>query len=240
MRKRNLIAIVIMSMCMFVGCGVSQEEYDILEKEKSAVQTQLDEKTSSLQTLEKEYEQVKATNETQANELKELQKKYDELNGEYTKYKEKMKPYEELDAAEAEARLIAAQKEKEAEEARKKAEEEEAARKAEEEAKKGYDTGIKYNELARTPDDYLGKKVKFSGKVIQVIEGDGEVQIRFAVNSNYDTVLFGVYDSDIVSSRVLEDDKITIYGKSTGLLTYQSTMGGDITIPSVRIEKIDQ
>lgn len=82
--------------------------------------------------------------------------------------------------------------------------------------------------------------MKFSGKVIQVIEGDGEVQIRFAVNSNYDTVLFGAYDSDIVSSRVLEDDKITIYGKSTGLLTYQSTMGGDITIPSVRIEKIDQ
>ncbi|WP_272875231.1 hypothetical protein [Bhargavaea massiliensis] len=67
----------------------------------------------------------------------------------------------------------------------------EAKRKAEEEAKKGYDTGITYDQLARTPDDYIGKKVKFSGKVIQVMEGDGTTQIRFAVNEDYDTIIYG-------------------------------------------------
>lgn len=99
---------------------------------------------------------------------------------------------------------------------------------------------ITYDNLARTPDDYQGKKVKFYGKVLQVMEGDGEIQIRLAVNDDYDTVLYGAYDSSIVSSRVLEDDEITIYGTSAGLISYDSTMGGKITIPAVLIDKIDQ
>ena len=86
-----------------------------------------------------------------------------------------------------------------------------------------------------------GKKVKFSGKVVQVIEGSGDdVQIRLAVNDDYDTILFGQYSSDIVSSRVLEDDYITIYGMSVGTISYESTMGGTITIPGVYIDKIEQ
>ena len=106
---------------------------------------------------------------------------------------------------------------------------------------KGYETGITYDQLARTPDDYYGKKVKFYGKVVQVIEGSGDdVQIRLAVDDNYDTILFGQYSSDIVSSRVLEDDYITIYGTSVGTISYESTMGGTITIPGVYIDKIDQ
>ena len=44
----------------------------------------------------------------------------------------------------------------------------------------------------------------------------------------------------IVSSRVLEDDHITIYGTSASTITYKSTMGGNITVPAVIIEKIDQ
>ncbi|WP_279235026.1 toxin regulator [Romboutsia faecis] len=127
-----------------------------------------------------------------------------------------------------------------------KAIEEENARKAEEERKaaeakekQGYNTGITYKQLARTPDDYVGEKVKFKGKVVQVMEGDGETQIRLAVDGNYDNIIYGAYDSSIVSSRVLEDDYITIMGVSEGLLTYTSTMGGDITIPSVLVQKID-
>ncbi|MBR3325756.1 MAG: hypothetical protein IKG22_00325, partial [Atopobiaceae bacterium] len=40
--------------------------------------------------------------------------------------------------------------------------------------------------------------------------------------------------------RSLEDDEITIYGVSKGLYTYKSTLGGNITIPLVGIEKIEQ
>ena len=94
--------------------------------------------------------------------------------------------------------------------------------------------------MARTPDDYKGEKVKFYGKVVQVIEGDTSTQIRLAVNDDYNTVLFGEFDKSIISSRVLEKDYITVYGKSAGTISYQSTGSGTITIPAVYIEKIDQ
>ncbi len=134
---------------------------------------------------------------------------------------------------------------KEDQEAQKMAEEAGARLKEEEDARaareaQGYETGITYDQLARTPDDYEGEKVKFRGEVVQVIEGDDSVQIRLAVNGDYDRILLGEYEKDIVSSRVLEDDTITIYGTSVGTISYESTMGGQITIPGVYIEKIDQ
>lgn len=114
-----------------------------------------------------------------------------------------------------------------------------AQAKAAEEAK-GYETGITYDQLARTPDDYVGKKVKFSGKVVQVVEGSDSVDIRLAVNDDYDTIVYAEYAKSTVSSRVLEDDEITIYGTSVGTISYQSTLGGTITIPGVYVDKIDQ
>ena len=218
MKKRLLAIALLLSLACLASCsgGVSQAEYDQAVADKQAAEQ----------------------------DLASLQEEYDA-------YKEKMKPYEEMTEAQAEAEKAKAEEEKRKleeeeaarkaaeEEAAQKAAEEEAARKAEEEAK-GYETGITYDQLARTPDDYMGKKVKFYGKVLQVIEGDDTVQIRLAVNDNYDTVLLGEYDSSIVSSRVLEDDEITIYGTSAGVISYESTMGGKITIPGVLVEKIDQ
>ncbi len=128
-----------------------------------------------------------------------------------------------------EKKAIEAENQRKAEEA-KKAEEQ---RKKEEEEKKGYDTGITYDQLARTPDDYKYKKVKFEGKVIQVIEDGDEVQIRLAVSGNYDKVVLCSYKKSITPSRVLEDDYITIRGISAGTITYESTMGGKITIPGI-------
>ena len=72
------------------------------------------------------------------------------------------------------------------------------------------------------------------------MEGDRSTQIRFAVNSDYDTILFAEIKSDITETRILEDDVITIYGSSAGLMTYESTMGGKISIPGMLVEKVDQ
>ncbi|MBJ8206509.1 hypothetical protein JDS91_36000, partial [Bacillus cereus] len=79
--------------------------------------------------------------------------------------------------------------------------------------------GITYDQLARTPDEFKGKKAKFTGKVLQVMEGKGETQLRVAVNGNYDKVLYVVYKSDILNSRVLEKDNVTVKGKSAGIYT---------------------
>lgn len=113
----------------------------------------------------------------------------------------------------------------------------EAAKKAEEE-KVAYDTGITYNQLARNPDDYKGKKAKFTGKVVQVMEGEKETDLRVAVDGNYDTMLFVGYDPKITSTRILENDNITIKGKSLGIYSYQSTMGGKISIPGMWVDNI--
>lgn len=98
-----------------------------------------------------------------------------------------------------------------------------------------YNTGITYDNLARDPDKYKGNKVVFQGKVIQVMEGDDYTQYRLAVNSDYDTVALIEITADKLSSRVLEDDIITIYGESMGTITYDSTLGGKITVPAISV-----
>lgn len=230
----EIIGGVLLLIFMFASFGkVPKSEYDALQKDYNA--------------LQEDYDTLSKANKGNEAELSKLQA----TKSEYAKYKERMQPYEALDVAEAESRKIEAEKvaadKKAAEEkaaADKKAAEEQAAAaaaaaKAAEEAR-GYETGITYDQLARTPDDFKGQKVKFYGKVIQVMEDTGTVQIRLAVDDNYDTILLGEYASSTVSSRILEDDYITIYGSSVGTITYQSTMGGNITIPGVYIDKIDQ
>lgn len=100
---------------------------------------------------------------------------------------------------------------------------------------------IPYRSIARTPDDYVGKKVKFSGRVVQVLEGDSDpVNLRVATSGNYDDVVFVIYDQEIMgNTHVLEDDNITFYGDCLGTVTYKSTMGGNITIPAVEAKRID-
>ena len=102
-----------------------------------------------------------------------------------------------------------------------------------------YDTGITYDQLARNPNTYKDRKVKFSGKVIQVIEGTGVTQLRIAVDDNYDTVLLIKYDPAIISNRILENDEITLKGVSQGIYTYVPTMGGNITVPLVQVDSFN-
>ncbi len=98
---------------------------------------------------------------------------------------------------------------------------------------------VDYKELARNPDSYIGKSISYSGKVIQVMEGDTEVHHRIAVNGSYDSVIYVAYPKDMVASRILEDDYVTVYGISMGLYSYQSTGSGQITIPSIYLDRIE-
>lgn len=97
-----------------------------------------------------------------------------------------------------------------------------------------YKTGITYDQVARTPDDFKGKKIQFTGKVLQVLEDGDSVQLRLAVDGNYDNVILINLDNDILhGSRILEDDLVTASGESIGTVSYDSTMGGKITIPAM-------
>lgn len=196
----------------------TSEEYEALDKKYT--------------TLKKEYDVLKSDENTLQSENKDLQAKIDEAA-----------PWFEMKESERKAQEEKLAKEKaDKEAAEKKAQEEAEAKEqaqAEAKEKQGYNTGITYSQLARTPDEYMFQKVKFEGKVIQVMEGTDSIQIRLAVGGNYDNILLCEYSNNIVKSRILEDDYITIYGLSAGLITYESTMGGNITIPSVAVSKID-
>lgn len=150
---------------------------------------------------------------------------------------ESKKKEEEAKKAKAESESIAAEEEAKAESESIAAEE---AAAAELKDPSTYKSDITYEQIARTPDDYYFEKVKFSGKVVQVMEGEETTnQLRVAINDNYDTVMLVEYEKDILDSRVLEDDYINIYGFSMGVITYESTMGGNITIPAVSANMIE-
>ena len=107
-------------------------------------------------------------------------------------------------------------------------------------AKAEYSADYSYTTLARDPESYEGTKVRFRGKVLQEGDvGDSVRYIRFAVNSDYDAVLFVTYTSDQVSVRILEDDILTIYGTVAGDYSYETVLGATVTLPWVHSDIID-
>lgn len=102
---------------------------------------------------------------------------------------------------------------------------------------------ISYDALARTPDNYTGQFIRFTGKIIQVLdEGDSATYRIDVTQGDYgiwdDTVLVS-YEYKEGGSRFLKDDIVTFYGMYAGLYTYKSTLGANITIPNVYAEYID-
>ena len=271
--KQTISLLLISTLLFLTACGSSSADFEALQsensdlkaaqvtlqQEKESLQASLTATESTAQDLQKQVDdansQISSLQADLAKTQSELQTAQADLKSvsdEYAAYKEQMSPYEGLSEAEAEARQIEADriKAEEAAEQERKAEEErlaaeEAAREAEEKEKLGYETGITYEQLARNPDDYKGQKVKFTGEVVQVIEGDGETDIRLAVHWNsygwYDSdqIIYCGFDPSILSFRLLEDDIITIYGYSLGLYSYEAVSGATITLPCVWVEKIE-
>lgn len=101
-----------------------------------------------------------------------------------------------------------------------------------------------YKDVARDPKDYIGKKAKFIGEVIQVIEANENVALRVNITKNeydfWEDTIYVVYTrSSDTESRILEDDIINIYGTLDGLKTYTTVLGDEISIPKVIAEYID-
>ena len=108
------------------------------------------------------------------------------------------------------------------------------------EASKGeYGADYSYDQLARNPDTYKNQKIKISGKVLQAEYDDDICYARIAMNNNYDTVVFVTYSSDLLSYRLLEDDKVTVYGVSYGVYSYKAVSGATITIPWLNADMIE-
>jgi hypothetical protein len=90
-----------------------------------------------------------------------------------------------------------------------------------------------YDQLFRDEEEWQGRTVYLRGEVIQVLGDESGFEMRVSVTRNeYDFWEDPVYVF-WRGERFLNEDIVEIIGTAEGLITYESTMGGDITIPQV-------
>lgn len=97
---------------------------------------------------------------------------------------------------------------------------------------------LDYKGVSRDPDDYEDRYVKFTGKVLQVIEDGNLAAFRIATSGNYDNVVFVIMYIPEDYSRILEDDKVEVLGKYAGLYSYETVRGDTLTIPQINAELV--
>ena len=101
---------------------------------------------------------------------------------------------------------------------------------------------IDFKAMSRDPDAYEGNLYKFSGKVLQVLEQAGNgytyTAMRIATKGNWDNVVYVIYLRPDGEKRILEDDRVTVYGTSTGLYTYETVMGAEVTLPQFKADTV--
>ena len=88
--------------------------------------------------------------------------------------------------------------------------------------------------MFRNIDLYEGKSYGFTGKVIQALDGRGDsYQLRISVTKdrfNWSDTVFVFHDG----IRILEEDIVQFVATVEGTITYESVLGGEITIPELK------
>ena len=90
-----------------------------------------------------------------------------------------------------------------------------------------------YKKIARSPIDYNGKRATYSGTVLQVIEDGLQSDFRLQLQDSTDVIYVTYRRSSEHENRILEGDALTIWGTLGDLTTYTSTLGRQVTIPTV-------
>lgn len=215
-KKRNPIAIVLIIVlaCGNIALGI------ILFLSNQKLNDKIDEKQSSCDSIQKQYDNLLSKNLQLDTDYEKLKEENEELQAQI---EELTNPKTDLEESEETGEL---------------SDELNTFINSNMEDVSMFRSDISYDEIARHPNDYDGELLTFSGEVAQVIEGDGMTELRIAVDGDYDDIIYGIYDNRILDSRLLEDDKIQFYGESCGIISYQSTLGDTISIPSISIYKI--
>lgn len=95
---------------------------------------------------------------------------------------------------------------------------------------------VNYSDVERNPAQYKGKKIQVTGKVIQVLEGWLD-NVTMRVEQNDGNVWYVTYKrKDSNESRILEGDRLTFYGECTGVESYTTLLGGQVTVPAMKAE----
>ena len=215
-KKRNPIVIVLIIVLLLGNIALGT----ILFLNTQKLNDKIDEKQSSCDSIQKQYDNLLSENLQLDTDYEKLKEENEELQAQI---EELTNPKTDLEESEETGEL---------------SDELNTFINSNMEDVSMFRSDISYDEIARHPNDYDGELLTFSGEVAQVIEGDGMTELRIAVDGDYDDIIYGIYDNRILDSRLLEDDKIQFYGESCGIISYQSTLGATISIPSMSIYKI--
>lgn len=214
--KRNPIVIVLIIVLLLGNIALGT----ILFLNTQKLNDKIDEKQSSCDSIQKQYDNLLSENLQLDTDYEKLKEENEELQAQI---EELTNPKTDLEESEETGEL---------------SDELNTFVNSNMEDVSMFRSDVSYDEIARHPNDYDGELLTFSGEVAQVIEGDGTTELRIAVDGDYDNIIYGIYDNRILDSRLLEDDKIQFYGESCGIISYQSTLGATISIPSISIYKI--
>jgi peptidoglycan hydrolase-like protein with peptidoglycan-binding domain len=97
---------------------------------------------------------------------------------------------------------------------------------------------LDYKAFARDPDKYTGTRIKFSGKILQVVEDTFSVSFRIATKGGYDNVVYATYYPSEDYKRLLEDDSVVVYAVYSGIYSYEAVMGNTVSVPSCMVDRI--
>ncbi|PLR73520.1 hypothetical protein [Bacillus sp. UMB0728] len=103
------------------------------------------------------------------------------------------------------------------------------------EKKKGEATTIDFKQLEKNPDRYTGEYVKYTGEIVQILEGNDTTNIRLAVTKtsygyNPGEIVFIEYEG---YTDFVDGDIVTIYGEVYGKYSYESQAGYNISLPGI-------
>lgn len=96
---------------------------------------------------------------------------------------------------------------------------------------------INYNDYARYPEQYKGRKVVLKGKVLQVM-GTKEKGMDIRLDVGGSDVVYITVKKGMVDFNILDGDRLTVYGVLDGMYSYISTFLSTITIPSVKADYV--
>lgn len=103
---------------------------------------------------------------------------------------------------------------------------------------------VGYEEFFRNSKSYYDMPLYFKGKVMQVVDQTTSsatllVNVTQVYGSYWTDKIYVTYSSDGDITKILEDDIIDIYALGRTDFTYNSVMGANITVPSVKAKLIN-
>lgn len=221
MRRAWTIAAVLAAagMLCLTGCGkADQEAYQELSSEYNNL-------AEIVEQLRTDYDDATRKYDEQQKEVEALKTEKEALENEYRSYQEQLQPYMEYILAlqgeqggtasvygyEAYALPSAQQPEAQASAA---------------ELGAAYDTGITYENLLEYPKKCMGKRIRFTGTIVDAEVSDSDLFLIIAVDSEESKPLLLSAPVDWVNSGIEYGMTVTVFGVSAGVYD-EAVAGGD-------------